>query len=103
MTNPASRSRGGNGWFALGSDVERLPRQQYFLRTLAQTAIKRTDDNPTRIMGLVSAVVTHLTTDQTLSYNELTALVRTFHKVRPGDVEIAARLGEGAADRGGEN
>jgi LCP family protein required for cell wall assembly len=85
---PASRSRGGQGWFALGSDVQRIPRQQYFLRTLAQTAIKRTDDNPTRIIGLVRAVMSHLTTDQTLTYNELTALVRTFHKVRPSDVEM---------------
>jgi len=80
--------RGGSGWVALGSDVERIPRQQYFLRTLAQTAINRTDDNPTRIIGLVRAVTKHLTTDQTLTYNELTALVRTFHKVRPSDVEM---------------
>jgi hypothetical protein len=83
-------SRGGRGWnsFAGGRDIERIPRQQYFLRTLAQTAITRTNDNPTRIIGLVSAVMKHLTTDQTLTYNELTALVRTFHKVRPGDVEM---------------
>jgi LCP family protein required for cell wall assembly len=85
---PASRSRGGEGWVALGSDVERIPRQQYFLRTVAQTAISRTDDNPTRILGLVSAVMKHLTTDQTLTYNELTALVRTFHKVQPRSVEM---------------
>jgi LCP family protein required for cell wall assembly len=82
------RYRGGSGWVALGSDVERIPRQQYFLRTLAQTAINRTDDNPARLIGLVPAVTKHLTTDQTLTYNELTALVRTFHKVRPSDVEM---------------
>jgi LCP family protein required for cell wall assembly len=85
---PENAYRGGNGWFALGSDVERIPRQQYFLRTLAQTAIQRTDANPTRILGLVRAVMTHLTTDQTLKYSELTALVRTFRKVRPADVEM---------------
>jgi LCP family protein required for cell wall assembly len=83
-------SQGGAGWVSLagGRDIERIPRQQYFLRTLAQTAIKRTDDNPTRILGLVRAVTTHLTTDQTLKYTELTALVRSFRKVRPADVEM---------------
>lgn len=85
---PENRSRGGDGWVALGSDVERIPRQQYFLRTLAQTAINRTDDNPARLISLVPAITKHLTTDQTLTYNEMTALVRTFHKVRPGDVEM---------------
>jgi LCP family protein required for cell wall assembly len=96
VTHPApwvwnyTTSRGGQGWtsFAGGRDIERIPRQQYFLRTLAQTAINRTDDNPTRIIGLVRAVMKNLTTDQTLTYNELTALVRTFHKVRPSDVEM---------------
>jgi LCP family protein required for cell wall assembly len=85
---PENAYRGGNGWVALGSDIDRIPRQQYFLRTLAQTAIKRTDDDPTRILGLVSAVMKHLTTDQTLKYSELTALVRTFRKVQPANVEM---------------
>src|SRR5262249_40044086 len=44
--------------------------------------------NPTRILGLVSAVMKHLTTDQTLKYSELTALVRTFRKVQPANVEM---------------
>jgi LCP family protein required for cell wall assembly len=85
---PEDAYRGGSGWTALGSDIDRIPRQQYFLRTLAQTAIKRTNDDPVRIIGLVDAVMTHLTTDQTLTLDELKALVRTFRRLRPADIEM---------------
>jgi LCP family protein required for cell wall assembly len=81
--------RGGHGWVALGSDIDRIPRQQYFLRTLAQVAINRTDDQPLRIIGLVDAVMSHLTTDQNLKLDELKSLVRTFHRLRPSDVEMS--------------
>ena len=81
-------SRGGQGWTALGSDIDRIPRQQYFLRTLAQTAINRTDDNPLRLFGLVPAVMSHLTTDQTLTLSELKSLVNTFRKLKPKDIEM---------------
>jgi LCP family protein required for cell wall assembly len=85
---PESAYRGGKGWTALGSDVDRIPRQQYFLRTLAQAAIKRTDDNPARLFGLVPAVMSHLTTDQSLTLNELKSLVNTFRKLKPADIEM---------------
>jgi polyisoprenyl-teichoic acid--peptidoglycan teichoic acid transferase len=80
--------RGGKGWSALGSDIDRIPRQQYFLRTLAQAAITRTNDDPLRIIGLVDAVMSHLTTDQSLKLDELKSLVRTFRRLRPSDVEM---------------
>ena len=80
--------QGGQGWSATGSDIERIPRQQYFLRTLAQTAINSTRDDPLRIVGLADAVMTHLTTDQGLTLAELKALVRTFRRLRPADVEM---------------
>jgi LCP family protein required for cell wall assembly len=80
--------QGGQGWTAVGSDIDRIPRQQYFLRTLAQAAISRTGDNPLRIIGLVDAVMTHLTSDPNLTLDELKALVRTFRQVKPADVEM---------------
>jgi LCP family protein required for cell wall assembly len=80
--------QGGQGWTAVGSDIDRIPRQQYFLRTVAQAAIDRTNDNPFRIIGLVNAVMTHLTTDQALTLNELKALVRTFGHLRPADIAM---------------
>ena len=39
---------------------------------------------PLRIIGLVDAVMTHLTTDQTLKLDELKSLVRTFQPAAPG-------------------
>jgi LCP family protein required for cell wall assembly len=94
LTHPAPWSwntpaqQGGQGWTATGSDIDRIPRQQYFLRTLAQTAISRTNDNPLRIIGLVNAVMSHLTTDTALTLNELKALVRTFRRLKPADVQM---------------
>jgi LCP family protein required for cell wall assembly len=85
---PENAYRGGSGWIALGSDIDRIPRQQYFLRTLAQVAIDRTNGNPTRIVGLVDAIMTHLTTDQSLKLDELKSLVRTFRRLQPQDVEM---------------
>jgi len=83
-----SAQQGGQGWTAIGSDIDRIPRQQYFLRTVAQAAIQRTNDDPFRIIGLVDAVMTHLTTDQALTLNELKALVRTFGHLRPADIAM---------------
>jgi len=80
--------QGGQGWTAIGSDIERIPREQYFLRTLAQTAISKTNDDPLRIFGLVDAVMSHLTTDQNLTLNELKALVLAFRGVKPADVNM---------------
>ena len=79
---------GGQGWTAGGSDIDRIPRQQYFLRTLAQAVISKTSDNPLRIIGVVNAVMTHLKTDQTLTFNELKAFVGTFQRVKPANVAM---------------
>ena len=85
---PDSYDRGGHGWHTSGEDLDRIPRQQYFLRTLAQVAVNSTNDDPLRIIGLVDAVMTHLTTDQSLKLDELKSLVRTFRRVPPADVEM---------------
>jgi LCP family protein required for cell wall assembly len=81
---------GGQGWTAFGGgrDIERIPRQQYFLRTLAQAAVNRTDDNPLKLFGLIPAVMSHLTTDQSLTLAELKSLVNTFRKLKPADIEM---------------
>ena len=39
-------STGGQGWFATGSDIDRIPRQQYFLRTVSQAAIDKSGSDP---------------------------------------------------------
>ena len=38
------------------ADLDRIPRQQYFLRTLSQTAIDKTGSDPLKIIGLLDAV-----------------------------------------------
>jgi len=78
--------QGGQGWTATGSDIDRIPRQQYFLRTLAQAAIDKTKSNPFRIIDLLDAVMTHLSTDKTLTFGELKALARTFEGLKPAQV-----------------
>ena len=94
LANPAPWSwdypaqQGGQGWTTTGSDIDRIPRQQYFLRTIAQAAKNRTNDNPLRIVGLVDAVMTHMTTDQALTLNQLKALVRTFGRLKPATIEM---------------
>ncbi|HTD50477.1 MAG TPA: LCP family protein, partial [Acidimicrobiia bacterium] len=78
--------QGGQGWTATGSDIDRIPRQQYFLRTLAQAAINKTKSNPFRIIDLMDAVMTHLSTDKTLTFGELKTLARTFEGLKPAQV-----------------
>jgi LCP family protein required for cell wall assembly len=78
--------QGGQGWTATGSDIDRIPRQQYFLRTLAQAAINKTKSNPFRIIDLMDAVMTHLSTDNTLTFGELKAIARTFEGLKPAQV-----------------
>jgi hypothetical protein len=58
------------------------------LRTIAQSAINRTNDDPLKIIDLVDVLMKHLTTDQNLTLGELKSLVRTFRRVRPADIEM---------------
>src|SRR5206468_8350452 len=80
---PEDAYRGGKGWSALGSDIDRIPRQQYFLRTPAQAALTRTNDDPLRLIGLVDAVMSHLTTDPSRKLDELKSAVRPSHRPQP--------------------
>ncbi len=80
--------RGGQGWFATGSDIDRIPRQQYFLRTISQAAIDKTASNPTKLFALLDAVKNNFTHDDTLKLGELQALIRTFNGLNPARVEM---------------
>ena len=60
------------------ADLDRIQRQQYFLRTLGQTALDKARRNPLTALHLADAVVSSLTGDQTLSNNDLKSLVRAF-------------------------
>jgi LCP family protein required for cell wall assembly len=78
----------GPGWTATGSDIDRIPRQQYFLRTLGQAAVDKTGSNPLRATGLLDAVVSNLKRDDVLTQGQLEALVRTFRGLDPRTVQM---------------
>lgn len=80
--------RGGSGWTATGSDLDRIPRQQYFLRTLAKSAVDKTAADPTKLLALLDAIKNNFTSDTGLKYSELQALVRTFNKLDPNYVDM---------------
>src|ERR1700730_14978742 len=81
-------ARGGQGWIQTGSDLDRIPRQQYFLRTISQAAIDKTAANPTKLFGLLNAVKNSFTRDTTLTFDELKALIRTFNGLDPRKVQM---------------
>ncbi len=85
---PESAYRGGRGWSATGSDLDRIPRQQYFLRTISQYAISKTASDPTKLFALLHAVQSNFKRDTTLKYDELKALVNTFRTLSPSKVQM---------------
>ena len=83
------------------SDLDRIPRQQYFLRTISQAAIDKTAADPTKLFGLLDAVKHSFTADKSLKFDELKALIRAFDGLNPAKVEmttlpVAAATGQWA-------
>jgi LCP family protein required for cell wall assembly len=70
------------------SDLDRIPRQQYFLRTISQAAIDKTASNPTKLIGLLGAVSKSFTADKGLSLDEMKTLIRTFNGLNPKKVQM---------------
>jgi hypothetical protein len=65
------------------SDLGRINRQQYFIRTLAQTAIHSVVSNPLGASDLADKSVAALTRDKTLGTADLQKLVRAFRSTDP--------------------
>jgi LCP family protein required for cell wall assembly len=70
------------------SDLDRILRQQYFLRSLGQTALNRSVGNPATALALAGAVAKSMSKDQTLKSSELKSLVLTFRGLDPAAVEM---------------
>jgi LCP family protein required for cell wall assembly len=82
--------RGGTGWHNDPlQDLDRIPRQQYFLRTLSQAAIHKTGSNLLKINDLLDKAFKNLVHDQNLKYTELTSLAYTFRDLDPGKVNMS--------------
>jgi LCP family protein required for cell wall assembly len=94
LQNPApwqwnyQTSTGGQGWTATGSDLDRIPRQQYFLRTISQAAIDKTGNDPLRIPKLLGAIFKNFGRDQTLTLDELNSLAMSFYGLNPARVQM---------------
>jgi LCP family protein required for cell wall assembly len=69
-------------------DLDRIKRQQYFLRSLGQTALDRGASNFVTANRLADAVVGNLSADESLSNKEIKSLVRTFRGLDPATVEM---------------
>jgi len=82
-------SRGGDGWVQTGSDIDRIPRQQYFLRTVSQAAIDKAGQDPLAVVHILDAIFRNLGHDQTLKQSELNTLALTFRGLNPAKVEMS--------------
>jgi LCP family protein required for cell wall assembly len=67
------------------SDLGRIRRQQYFLRTLAQKTLHAAASSPWNASDLIDAMLTSLQRDPKLGFSSLRALAYAFH--RAGGVE----------------
>jgi len=86
---PRGESKQSRGWKENPrADLDRIPRQQYFLRTLAQTALDKTADDPRKLIGLLDSVQKSFARDEGLTFDEMKALVRTFKDLDPARVQM---------------
>ncbi len=65
------------------SDLDRIQRQQDFIRKLASKASTQAGQNPLNAIDIANAVVPKLTVDKQLSTEDILRLVRTFRNVDP--------------------
>ena len=70
------------------SDLGRIRRQQYFIRSLANEAVKSGFRNPTKILDIIDKTVDNITRDPDLGFSDIRALAKTFREVDPGVVEM---------------
>jgi LCP family protein required for cell wall assembly len=83
------------------ADLDRITRQQNFIRRLADVAARKSGSNPLTALDVADAIVPKLTVDQTLSKQDIFQLVNTFRRVNPNDssaVEMVTIPVEDAGD-----
>lgn len=65
------------------ADLDRIQRQQDFIRKLAARASAKAGENPLTAIDIADAVVSQLTVDEQLSQDDILRLVKTFRNVDP--------------------
>ncbi|HEY3831274.1 MAG TPA: LCP family protein [Acidimicrobiia bacterium] len=76
-------------WVKQGqSDLARIQRQQYFIRTLMQTAIDQGAHDVLTAYNFADKMVSSLALDSKFSLNDLKRLINTFRLTQPGAVQM---------------
>jgi LCP family protein required for cell wall assembly len=70
------------------SDIGRIQRQQYFIRSLANEAVRAGFKNITKINDILNKTVDNITRDADLGFSDIRALAATFREVDPAVVEM---------------
>jgi LCP family protein required for cell wall assembly len=77
----------GQHWRLLDvrADLDRIPRQQAFIRKLAGLAISKSLSDPFLAVDLADSVLKYITVDQNLGRSEVNELIRAFRTVNVND------------------
>jgi len=79
----------GGGWETDGTgDLGRIRRQQYFIRSLADEAVRAGFRNPLKIDDILDEAFGSLRVDPGLTGNDLKALIRAFRDVDPAELDM---------------
>ena len=70
------------------ADLGRIARQQYFIRSLASSAIQRGVRNPVRGAKIINSALKSLTADERLSSDDFFALANAFQSTEPGAIDM---------------
>src|SRR5262249_46066696 len=70
------------------SDLSRIARQQYFMRSLAKAALERGASNPATAFALLDNISSSLQKDQNLQLSDIKALINAFRDLDPQSVEM---------------
>ena len=70
------------------ADLGRIRRQQYFIRSLANEAVKSGFRNFTKVNSIIDKTVSNITRDPDLGLSDILALAKTFKEVDPGVVQM---------------
>jgi LCP family protein required for cell wall assembly len=76
------------------SDLGRIRRQQYFIRSTAREAVNASLRNFTRVNNILNKFKENVTVDADLSLGDLRALANTFREVDPAVVEMVTMPAE---------
>jgi LCP family protein required for cell wall assembly len=79
-----------NGRWVSGtnSDLDRITRQQDFVRRMMSKAISSGLSNPLTLNRLINIGVDNLTVDQQMSSKDITTLARKFHAIDPASIDM---------------